>query len=1036
MAKHARTRTRQRRRQLRLRDGDVASSLTMEKSSDTPCSTPRSSRSGSCDSVGDALVGEAALELEVVGSQLLTMPSPTEHVPLYWKVGNGMQYKQLLEASGSDSQVVSLALVETERRELDGTPVMRCRKVTVDTSIPSSAPRGLENLDLHSLVDLHKQLEDERKALPGELVVHRRVSGLAATMLIDTGASVSVISTRLWDEIHRSHPGWTLLPTQCRVKTVSGDLAKVRGSLVVEIQLGSKYYAHQFVVIDVAEDLILGLDFIQKYDLNWDKSLGTLLLWGEEVRAVRRYSTGDGRARRLGLMETTVIPAFTQVVVNTKVQNGVKGQLPEWGMVSATGALAGSHGVMAGRALVDPTRDYIPVPVINPGGMEVVLQRNLDIALLLPVDTVGVTSLRSNPKTMSDKEPDIGRKGGRKALVTITPSGETAASCRAGTETIQDSNSKHQLAVPPRGTVDGGTMEKETPADSYPKSSAAPLGEKETIDTLENETKLDSNSKCRANLIPTKADTRVDNATKPFRKGAASGLSDDGMYHYGRKHWSEVSDTESDSDSHTLASPTEEEAAIPPHLRHLYQESVTELNTEEAHSLAEFLVRNADVFAESASDLGRTSLVQHVIDTGEALPIKQPPRRVPVHRKHLVQEEVGKMLSRGVIEPSDGPWSSPIVLVTKKDGTTRFCVDYRRLNEVTRKDAYPLPRIEDNLDALQGAKYFSTLDLISGYWQVEVTPEDRDKTAFTVGGGGLYRFITMPFGLCNAPGTFQRLMERVLQGLQWETAVLYIDDVVVYARTVDQHLSRLEEVLRRLRKAGLKLKPSKCKLLSRRVEFLGHIVSEQGVEVDPAKVAKIRDWPMPQNLRAVRSFVGLCAYYRRFVPEFSTICKPLFLLTQKGQPFVWGDAQQVAMDHMKQLLMSAPILGYPQPTGMYVLDTDASNVGIGAVLSQVQDGEEKVICYASKVLNKAQRNYCVTRRELLAIVEFVKQFHHYLYGAKFLVRTDHAALYWLLRKKDPEGQMARWIALMQAYDMVVQHRPGVKHGNVWRVAEM
>ena len=577
---------------------------------------------------------------------------------------------------------------------------------------------------------------------------------------------------------------------------------------------------------------------------------------------------------------------------------------------------------------------------------------------------------------------------------------------------LVDPQHQHQQPLP-NGKIPLDDQEGESEEESLPRSSKSPSG------------------RVRAGQCSSQGEEEVKERNSKGREWTDPDLGEYGYspFKSPRKHWSDASDSDSDSSEVLDPIPKGDESRIPEHLLKLYRESAAHLSPEETPKLAEFLSKNEDVFARSADDLGRTSLVQHTIDTGNARPVKQPPRRVPVHKKHLVTEEVDKMLRRGVIEPCDGPWSSPIVLVTKKDATTRFCIDFRRLNGLTRKDAYPLPRIEDNLDALQGSKYFSTLDLISGFWQVEVSDEDKDKTAFSVGGGGLYRFNTMPFGLCNAPGTFQRLMEQVLQGLQWEIAVLYIDDVVVYSETVDQHFERLGKVLQRLRSAGLKLKPSKCTLLAERVNFLGHIVSAKGVEVDNEKVIKIQSWPKPQTLREVRSFVGLCAYYRRFVPDFSTICKPLFLLTQKGQPFVWGEAQQQAMDRMKTLLTSAPILSYPKPKGKYILDTDASNVGIGAVLSQVQDGEERVISYASKVLNKAQRNYCVTRRELLAIVEFVKQYHHYLYGAEFLVRTDHAALYWLLRKKDPEGQMARWISLLQAYNMVVQHRPGVKHSN-------
>lgn len=305
-----------------------------------------------------------------------------------------------------------------------------------------------------------------------------------------------------------------------------------------------------------------------------------------------------------------------------------------------------------------------------------------------------------------------------------------------------------------------------------------------------------------------------------------------------------------------------------------------------------------------------------------------------------------------------------------------------------------------------------------------------DKTAFTVGGGGgLYRFRSMPFGLCNALATFQRLMEKVLVGLYWQIAVLYIYDIIVFANTVDDHLERLGLVLSRLRQVGLKLKPSKCELLKTSVEFLGHVVSANGVSVDPKKVDKVLTWPEPANLTNVRSFIGLCAYYRRFIPDFSTLAKPLYLLMQNNHSFVWGDEQKAAMSAFKERLISAPILGYPRHQGRFVLDTDASNVGVGCVLSQEQQGLERVIAYG-KTLQSAQRNYCVTRRELLAIMVFVKQYHHYLCGARFLIRTDYAALIWLLRKKDPEGQMARWITTLQTYDFEVQHRPGSKHGNL------
>ncbi|UYV84725.1 K02A2.6-like [Cordylochernes scorpioides] len=310
------------------------------------------------------------------------------------------------------------------------------------------------------------------------------------------------------------------------------------------------------------------------------------------------------------------------------------------------------------------------------------------------------------------------------------------------------------------------------------------------------------------------------------------------------------------------------------------------------------------------------------------------------------------------------------------------------------RDSYPLPRIDATLDTLSGSQWFSTLDLKSGYWQVSIHPEDREKTAFTTG-NGLWQFKVMPFGLCNAPATFERLMETVRQGIPLETCLVYLDDIIVMGKSFDEHLINLERVLQKIRGARLKLNPRKCKLLKEKVRYLGHVISRQGIQTDPDRTETVRQWPVPRDVHQLRSFLGLCSYYRRFVPGFSNIARPLHRLTESGRPFSWTIDCERAMDKLKQALSSPPMLAYPDPGEPFILDTDASNTGIGAVLSQTQDGVERVIAYFSKTLSKPERNYCVTRRELLAIVKSIEHFHHYLYGQKFLLRTDHAALRWL-----------------------------------------
>ena len=467
---------------------------------------------------------------------------------------------------------------------------------------------------------------------------------------------------------------------------------------------------------------------------------------------------------------------------------------------------------------------------------------------------------------------------------------------------------------------------------------------------------------------------------------------------------------------------------LPDPLRELWQCSTEGLAEEECEEVAKLLHRHKDVFSLSEQDLDRTNLVTHHIDTGNARPIKQQPRRTSPSKHAEVERQVEDLLGRGIVKKSTSPWSSPVVLVTKKDGTQRFCVDYRLVNAVTVKDAYPLPRIDDSLCALSGAKWFSTLDLASGYWQVSMDPASSGKAAF-VTTSGLYEWTVMPFGLTSSPSTFERLMELILVGLRFETCLIYLDDTIVYGRTFREEMVRLEEIFRQFALAGLKLKPSKCVLFQKSVAYLGHIVSENGIETDPAKVERVCAWPVPENATEVRSFFGLASYYRRFVPNFASVARPLNKLTEANVDFAWTSECQVSFDTIKKLLSTAPVFSYPDFTAEFILDTDASNHGIGAILSQMKDGIEHPVAFASRTLTKAEKNYCVTRKELLAVVEFTKHFRHYLQGPKFRIRTDHAPLRSILKAKEPEGQLARWIEFLSPFDYEIEYRAGQRHQN-------
>ena len=368
------------------------------------------------------------------------------------------------------------------------------------------------------------------------------------------------------------------------------------------------------------------------------------------------------------------------------------------------------------------------------------------------------------------------------------------------------------------------------------------------------------------------------------------------------------------------------------------------LSPLQQQQLNELFKKYQDVFSQGEDDLGNTPLLEHVIET-HGPPLRQTYRRQNPAVRTEEMTQMQQMLSSNVIRPSNSPWPSPVVMVRKKDGSLRFCVDFCQLNAATVKDAHPLPRIDDLLDALHGAKWFSTLDLKSGYWQVPITEQDKAKTAFRTSSGQLFEFNQVPFGLCNAPATFSRLMDRILAGLHCETCLFYLDDIIVFSSTWEEHLARLHEVFERLRHAKLKLGAAK------EVSYLGHRPTEEGLLPDPSLLAAITDIPPPTTATEVRSFLGLAGYYWRYVKGFAAIAAPLHALTRKDAVFHWSEDCQTAFDLLKTRLTTSPITDFPDFSQEFRLYTDASTAGLGAILAQVWDGKERIICCASWALN-------------------------------------------------------------------------------------
>ena len=388
-------------------------------------------------------------------------------------------------------------------------------------------------------------------------------------------------------------------------------------------------------------------------------------------------------------------------------------------------------------------------------------------------------------------------------------------------------------------------------------------------------------------------------------------------------------------------------------------ESMPTISERLSSSQKEQLRQLREEFADVMRDQpGRTTLAEHQIETGSARPVRLPPYRLPHAYRESVKKELKEMQEQGIIEPSTSEWASPVVLVKKKDGALRLCVDYRKLNGASLSDAYPMPRIDELIDRLGHARYITTLDLTRGYWQVPLAESAKSKTAFATP-FGLFQFNVMPFGLQGAPATFQRMMDRMIRGME-EFAASYIDDLVVYSRTWEEHLSHIRQVLQRLRDAGLTAKARKCQFGMEQCLYLGHLVGSGTIRPEPSKVEAISTFTTPRTKREVRTFLGLAGYYRKFIPDFATIAAPLTDLTRKNAPNLvsWSPACDSAFTELKGRMCSSPVLRSPDFTKPFLVQTDAYERGVGAVLSQLDDdGNDYPVSYYSRKLLPREERY-------------------------------------------------------------------------------
>ncbi|CAA0810785.1 Uncharacterized mitochondrial protein AtMg00860, partial [Striga hermonthica] len=400
-------------------------------------------------------------------------------------------------------------------------------------------------------------------------------------------------------------------------------------------------------------------------------------------------------------------------------------------------------------------------------------------------------------------------------------------------------------------------------------------------------------------------------------------------------------------------------------------------------------------------------------------PVSKAPYRMAPKELQELKAQIQELLRLGFIRPSVSPWGAPVLFVKKKDSSVRMCIDYRDLNRLTIKNKYPLPRIDNLFDQLRGACVFSKIDLRSGYHQLKIKESDITKTAFRTCYSH-YEFVVMPFGLSNASAVFMDLMNRIFHPYLDQFVIVFIDDILIYSKSQKEHEEHLRVVLETLRREKLYAKFSKCEFWLQRVAFLGHVITQAGIEVDPSKVSAVQNWSTPNSPSEVRSFLGLAGYYCRFIEGFSKIALPLSQLTRKSVKFEWTDQCESSFQELKKRLASAPVLTIPDPSWSFTIFSDASRRGLGCVL--MQDGQ--VIAYASRQLKPHEQNYPTHDLELAAIVHALKIWRHYLYGGRCEIFTDHKSLQYIFTQKELNMRQRRWFELVKDYDCSIQYHPG------------
>ena len=671
--------------------------------------------------------------------------------------------------------------------------------------------------------------------------------------------------------------------------------------------LGGKHYSCNMAVSDIEDDLILGLDFLKREARTIDLENDCIVMKnGDTIHAVVKIGEDGERYQvsRVILRKKCSVAPRSFRFAQAKLENpaGVSMVLEP----RQTGSL------LLIPSLVKGDSTAVKVAMVNLGNEKVSIPRGQLVAQAIEAESAVEVDEEGKGEYIREKTPE--------EFIEFTKSVTRRSSLAHDVNAVAD--------IPIEVAVDNI---KEEPPDSSQDRPGEVAATGSGYSTSSHD----------GNHLPNGR-----SGDQGLSTGSGCTTSPHDGDHMSSRDWTVRPDTE----------------LLPVHMRAMFDDALSRLTNEEGWKLLDVLVEYQDVFASNDLDIGEFKGLMHWINTGDGKPKRQGMRRTPLGFEAEEKKVLDAMHDAGVIEPSQSEWASPPVLVRKKDNGWRYCIDFRYLNSVTVKDAYPLPLIDECIDSLTGKEWYCGLDMNSGYWQIPIAEEDREKTAF-ITKYGLFQFVRMPFGLSNAPATFQRSMHVVLAGLIWECVIVYLDDINVLGDSFDDTLSNLVRVLKRFRAYGLKLKPRKCALFKKEVAFLGRIVSREGVRLTEQHLEDIKNWPIPKCRKEVEAFLGFINYHRRFLIGLAGKTRLLYELTGRKAVWKWTPAHREAFEELKKAMVEAPVLGLPTKEGMFILDTDASDFAVGAELSQMQEGEERPLAYSSKIMNKAQQKFRTTKEE-------------------------------------------------------------------------